>query len=90
LKNYKYEYKFYLEENKLANLLWKTPRGTKSLLVTPFATEEDFEKTVFAAQDIFLKIYFSYEIEVRGRIKPGIADIVGIDNDGNVYAFEMK
>ena len=60
------------------------------LLVTPFITEEDFKKTVFAAQDIFLKIYFSYEIEPRGWIKPSIADIVGIDNDGLVYAFEME
>jgi hypothetical protein len=48
----------------------------KKLLVTPFVTEEDFKKTVFATQDIFLKIYFSFEIQVRERIKPIIADIV--------------
>jgi hypothetical protein len=76
-------------ENKLANLLWKTPRGTKSLLVTPFTTEEDFEKTVFDAQDILEDIFF-LKRQVRGGNKPGIPDIVGIDSDGNVCIVEMK
>ncbi len=80
---------FIWREYKLANLLWKTPRGTKSLLVTPFATEEDFEKTVFAAQDILEEIFF-LKRQVRGGNKPGIPDIVGIDNDGNVCIVEMK
>jgi RecB family endonuclease NucS len=80
---------FIWRENKLANLLWKTPRGTKSLLVTPFTTEEDFEKTVFDAQDILEDIFF-LKRQVRGGNKPGIPDIVGIDSDGNVCIVEMK
>ena len=73
----------------MANLLWKTPQGTKSLLVTPFATEEVFEKTVFDAQDILEDIFF-LKRQVKGGNKPGIPDIIGIDSDGNVCIIEMK
>lgn len=30
----------------MANLFWKAPRGTKTLLDRPFKTEEEFERTV--------------------------------------------
>jgi len=72
----------------LANLLWKTPQGTISLL-TPFATEEVFEKTIFDAQDILEDVFF-LKRQVKGGNKPGIPDIIGIDSDGNVCIVEMK
>ena len=36
----------------MANLFWKTKSGTKSLLATPFHTEEELEKTVFETSEL--------------------------------------
>ncbi len=73
----------------MANLFWKTKEGTKSLLATEFKTEEEFEKAVFEIPEI-LEDVFLLKRQVRGGNKPGIPDIVGIDNDGNVCIVEMK
>lgn len=73
----------------MANLFWKTKTDTKSLLATPFKTEEEFEKTVFETSEL-LEDIFLLKRQVRGGSKAGIPDIIGIDNDGNVCIIEMK
>ena len=73
----------------MPNLFWKTKEGTKSLLATPFKTEEEFEKIVFSTPEILEDIYL-IKRQVRGGSKKGIPDIVGIDTDGNICIVEMK
>ena len=73
----------------VVNLLWKSNLGTKGLLPTPFKTEEDFEKMVFDTQEI-LEDIFLIKRQIKGGNKPGIPDIVGLDNDGNICIVEMK
>lgn len=67
----------------MANLFWKQGQTTKSLLVTPFKSEEEFEKTVFETPQILEDICL-IKRQVRGGGKSGIPDIVGIDSDGNI------
>lgn len=73
----------------MANLFFKTKTHTKSLLELPFKTEEEFEKFLFESKGILDEIYL-LKRQVRGGNKPGIPDIVGLDNDGNVCIIEMK
>ncbi len=73
----------------MANLFWKTKTDTKSLLATPFKTEEEFERTIFATSEL-LEDIFLLKRQVRGGSKAGIPDIIGIDSDGNVCIIEMK
>jgi len=73
----------------MANLFWKTKEGTKSLLSTPFKSEEEFEKLIFNTPEI-LEDIFLIKRQIRGGNKTGIPDIVGIDNDGNICIVEMK
>ena len=73
----------------MANLFWKKDGETKSLLSTPFKTEEEFEKEIFNTQEI-LEDIFLIKRQIRGGNKTGIPDIVGIDNDGNICIIEMK
>lgn len=73
----------------MANLFWKKDGNTKSLLSTPFKTEEEFEKEIFNTQEI-LEDIFLIKRQIRGGNKSGIPDIVGIDNDGNICIIEMK
>ena len=73
----------------MANLFWKTNKGTKRLLETPFKTEEEFEKTIFGTSEL-LEDIFLIKRQIRGGNKTGIPDIVGLDNDGNVCIVEMK
>ncbi len=73
----------------MANLLWKIKKETRSLLSTPFSSEEEFEKLVFETPEI-LEDIFLIKRQIRGGSKPGIPDIIGIDNDGNVCILEMK
>ncbi len=73
----------------MANLFWKTKSNTKSLLATPFKTEEEFERTVFETSEL-LEDIFLLKRQVRGGNKTGIPDIIGIDTDGNVCIIEMK
>jgi len=73
----------------MANLFWKIDGKTKSLLSTPFKTEEEFEKEIFNTREI-LEDIFLIKRQIRGGNKTGIPDIVGIDNDGNICIIEMK
>lgn len=73
----------------MANLFWKSKQNTKSLLATPFKSEEEFEKIIFETPEI-LEDIFLLKRQVRGGNKVGIPDIVGIDNDGNICIVEMK
>lgn len=73
----------------MANLFWKSKAGIKSLLATPFKTEEEFEKTIFDTSELLEEI-FLLQRQIRGGSKAGIPDIVGVDNDGNVCIVEMK
>ncbi len=71
------------------NLFWKTKTSTKALIPTPFKTEEEFEKIVYETSELLGDI-FLIKRQIRGGNKPGIPDIIGIDNDGNVCIVEMK
>ncbi len=73
----------------MANLFWKSKSSLKSLLATPFRTEQEFEKTVFDNSEL-LEDIFLLKRQVRGGGKKGIPDIVGLDSDGNVCIIEMK
>lgn len=73
----------------MANLFWRTPHGTKSLLATPFKSEDEFEKIVFHTSEL-LEDIFLLKRQIRGGGKSGIPDIIGIDSDGNVCIIEMK
>ena len=73
----------------MANLFWKTKAGIKSLLATPFKTEEEFERTIFETSELLEEI-FLLKRQIRGGGKVGIPDIVGVDTDGNVCIVEMK
>ena len=73
----------------MANLFWKTKGGIKSLLATPFKTEEEFERTIFETSELLEEI-FLLKRQIRGGGKSGIPDIVGVDTDGNVCIIEMK
>lgn len=73
----------------MANLFWKTRKGTQALLDKPFKTEEEFERTVFSTAEL-LKDIFLLKRQVRGGNKVGIPDIVGVDKEGNVCIIEMK
>lgn len=73
----------------MANLFWKSQRSTQRLVETPFGTEEQFERLVFATPEI-LEDIFLLKRQIRGGGKQGIPDIIGIDNDGNICIIEMK
>ncbi len=73
----------------MANLFLKTKQETKSLIPTPFTTEDEFEKIIFQTPEI-LEDIFLLKRQVRGGGKSGIPDIVWIDNDGNICIVEMK
>ena len=74
----------------METLVWKGPSGKpKSLLPTPFNSEEEFEKVVFETPELLQDI-FLLKRQIRGGNKTGIPDIVGLDSDGNVCIIEMK
>ncbi|MBL0139231.1 MAG: hypothetical protein IPP86_11970 [Bacteroidetes bacterium] len=74
----------------MANLFW-TPKGKKTieLITKPFGSEQEFEEFVFNNEDILQGITILNR-QIRGGRKPGIPDMVGIDEDGNVCVIEMK
>jgi len=49
----------------MANLFWKTPKGIKALLATPFKSEEELEKIVFENSEL-LEDIFLLRRQVRG------------------------
>lgn len=73
----------------MANLFWKSGNATKSLLATPFKTEDELERIVFESSELLEEI-FVLKRQVRGGAKPGIPDIIGMDSDGNVCILEIK
>lgn len=73
----------------MANLFWKTPKGTKALLDRPFKTEDEFERTVFESSEL-LEDIFLLQRQVRGGNKAGIPDIIGVDRGGNICIIELK
>ena len=54
----------------MANLFWKSSKGTKSLLATPFKTEEEFERIVFDTSEL-LEDIFLLKRQIRGGNKAG-------------------
>ncbi|MGD0496844.1 MAG: hypothetical protein ABSC23_00245 [Bryobacteraceae bacterium] len=73
----------------MQTLFWKAANATRSLLPTPFKSEEEFEKAVFDTPEILEEI-FLLKRQVRGGNKSGIPDIIGLDKEGNVCIVEMK
>src|SRR5256885_13673940 len=64
----------------MANLFWKSKEATTRLVETPFRTEEEFERLIFATPEI-LEDIFLLKRQIRGGTKQGIPDIVGLDKD---------
>lgn len=56
---------------------------------TPFRSEQEFEETVSSTSEL-LEDIFILKRQVRGGSKPGVPDIIGIDDDGKVCIIEMK
>lgn len=74
----------------METLIWKGQNGTpKSLIATPFKTEEEFERAVFETPELLQDI-FLLKRQIRGGNKSGIPDIIGLDSNGNVCIIEMK
>jgi len=73
----------------MANLFWKKNKKTRSLLPTPFKTEEELERIVFDTAGL-LKDIILIKRQVRHGGKAGIPDIIGVDNDGNICIIELK
>ncbi|MGQ0601293.1 MAG: hypothetical protein ACT4QE_06295, partial [Anaerolineales bacterium] len=73
----------------MANLFWKTRQSVKSLIDTPFKTEEEIEKMIYATPEL-LKDVFLIKRQIRGGSKAGVPDIIGIDSDGSVCILELK
>lgn len=74
---------------EMSNLLWKKGKKTLNILSTPFNSEEELEKIVFEMKDILGGV-FPLKRQVRGGKKPGVPDVIGIDDDGNVCIIEIK
>jgi hypothetical protein len=72
-----------------ANLFWKKARTTRSLIDKPFASEDEFERLVFETSGLLEDIHLIHR-QVRGGGKPGIPDIIGIDDAGAVCIVELK
>jgi len=70
-------------------LIIKTKKETKILKQTNFKAEEEFENLVFKTPEL-LEDVFLIKRQVRGGNKPGIPDIIGVDEDGNICIIEMK
>lgn len=73
----------------MPNLFWRTGEKIRSLLATPYASEEEFEDRIFKSSHLLGEI-FILKRQVRGGGKKEIPDIIAIDNDGNVCIIEMK
>jgi hypothetical protein len=73
----------------MANLFWKRKTKTVNLISKPFATEDEFERTVFNTKELFEEITW-IKRQIRGGKKPGIPDVIGIDGEGNICILEMK
>jgi hypothetical protein len=73
----------------MANLFWKTAKGTRALLDKPFGSEDEFERMVFSTSELLKDIFF-LKRQIRGGNKAGIPDILGVDREGNVCIVEMK
>src|SRR3990172_7179280 len=73
----------------MANLFWKTKTHVRSLLSTPFKTEEEFERLIYD-NPVILGDIFPIKRQIRRGGKLGIPDIIGVDTDGNICVIEMK
>jgi len=73
----------------MESLIIKTKKETKILKQTSFKAEEEFENLVFKTPEL-LEDIFLIKRQVRGGNKPGIPDIIGVDEDGNICIIEMK
>ena len=73
----------------MANLFWKTKNHVRSLLSTPFKTEEEFERLIYD-NPVILGDIFPIKRQIRRGGKSGIPDIIGVDSDGNICVIEMK
>lgn len=73
----------------MLNLYWKSGDQTRSLAREPFQSEAEFEKYIFANQDILGDIYVIHR-QIRTGSKEGIPDMLGVDQDARVCIVELK
>ncbi len=73
----------------METLILKSGKAIQALQRFPYATEDQFERDVFATP-LLLDEVFLLKRQIRGGNKPGIPDIIGVDNDGNICIIEMK
>ncbi len=71
-------------------LNWRNRSGKiKPIPSAPYGSEQEFEREVFSTQELLGDIHF-LKRQVRGGSKPGVPDIIGIDDEGKVCIVEMK
>lgn len=73
----------------MANLFWKTGKGTRALLDKAFGSDDELARIVFGTSEL-LKDIFLLKRQIKGGDKAGMPDILGIDREGNVCIVEMK
>jgi len=74
----------------MLNLYWKSKGHTRSLIEKPFKSEAEFEKYIFANQDILGSDIYIIHRQIRTGSRQGIPDMLGVDQDGRVCIIELK
>jgi len=74
----------------MLNLYWKSKGQTRSLVEKPFKSEAEFEKYIFANQDILGSDIYIIHRQIRTGSRQGIPDMLGVDQDGRVCIIELK
>ena len=73
----------------MKNLYWKSDIATKNLVPMDFNSEAAFETYVFNNQELLGDILILYR-QIRTGARQGIPDMLGVDQEGNIFIVEMK
>lgn len=74
----------------MANLYWKTKKGTIALEPNPFKSEADFEQYIFENQEALGGDINIIHRQIRTGSKQGIADMIAVDQDARICIVEVK
>ncbi len=72
------------------NLYWKSDAKFKSLVETPFRTENELETYIFSNQEILGGDITIIHRQIRASNKQDIPDMLGVDRDGRICLLELK
>lgn len=73
----------------MLNLFWKSDEQTRSLVETPFRSEQEFEKYIFDNQDLLGDVFILHR-QIRTGNRQGIPDMLGVDQDARICIIEVK